>query len=358
MDVVALAQLGFPNAVATLGTACTTEHLQKLFRFTDSVIFSFDGDHAGRRAARKALDGAIPFASDVRSVKFLFLPSEHDPDSFIREFGKDAFARFVSEAVPLSRFLIDAAREGCELGTAEGRARMASRAQPLWTALPDGALKRQLLVEIADEVQLASRELVDLWTSSSGASPNVGSRRYQGGRPLTSGDHPDQSKSESRRPRITGRAPPISRADHATRLLLGHMTALDLLSAEDHSMLCELPEPHGTLFVWLEGQLHEHGAQPWVALREGLRGHEQEQMAVRLMKDYELGPDDEADATLDELRHLLNRMLVERLKVQETQAIQEAKANPGALSRYRELQARRLQLEASLSAARGDQTGL
>src|SRR5215217_7900132 len=109
MDVVALAQLGFPNAVATLGTACTPDHVQKLFRFTDSVVFSFDGDAAGRRAARKALDGALPYATDVRSVKFLFLPAEHDPDSFIREFGRDAFARLVQQAVPLSRFLIDVA---------------------------------------------------------------------------------------------------------------------------------------------------------------------------------------------------------------------------------------------------------
>jgi DNA primase len=351
MDVVALAQLGFPNTVATLGTACTTEHLQKLFRFTDSVIFSFDGDDAGRRAARKALDGALPFASDVRSVKFLFLPSEHDPDSFIREFGKEAFARFVSEAVPLSRFLIDTAREGCELSTAEGRAQLASRARPLWTPLPDGALKRQILVEIADNVQLASRELIDLWTPGSNANPHLGSRRPHGGRPFVSGEHPDLLRNASRRPRLTGRAPPISRADHAARLLLGHMEALDVLSTEDHAMLCELPEPHGTLFVWLEGQLHEHGAQPWVALREGLRGQEQEQLAVQLMTGYELGPTDEADATLVELRNLLNRLLVERLKVQETQAIHDAKTDPGALIRYRELQARRRQLEAGWSAA-------
>src|SRR5437870_9706179 len=128
MDVVALAQSGFPNAVATLGTACTAEHVQKLFRFTDSVALSFDGDAAGRRAARKALDGALPYASDVRSVKFLFLPAEHDPDSYIREHGHEAFARYVSQATPLSRFLVEAAREGCDLSTAEGRAHMGANA--------------------------------------------------------------------------------------------------------------------------------------------------------------------------------------------------------------------------------------
>ena len=150
MDVVALAQLGFPNVVATLGTACTTDHVQKLFRFTDAVVFSFDGDAAGRRAARKALDAALPYASDVRNVKFLFLPAEHDPDSFIREHGEEAFKRYVSEAVPLSRFLIDSARDGCDLNTFEGRSLMASNARPLWMALPDGALKRQLLTEIGN----------------------------------------------------------------------------------------------------------------------------------------------------------------------------------------------------------------
>ena len=93
MDVVALAQLGFANAVATLGTACTPQHVQKLFRFTASVVFSFDGDAAGQRAAHKALQAALPYASDTRSVKFLFLPGGHDPDSFIRTEGAQAFAR-------------------------------------------------------------------------------------------------------------------------------------------------------------------------------------------------------------------------------------------------------------------------
>ena len=146
---------------------------------------------------------------------------------------------------------------------------------------------------------------------------------------------------------LKGRPLPTSRADHASRLLLGDMAALELLSAEDHTMLCELPPPHGPLFVWLEGQLHEHGAQPWVALREGLRGHASEQIAVRLMSENDISDKDDSDADSDELRALLNRMLVERLKAQETEAIDAAKSDPTALQRYRELQARRRQLEST-----------
>ncbi|HRM95261.1 MAG TPA: DNA primase, partial [Alicycliphilus sp.] len=171
MDVVALAQLGFANAVATLGTACTPDHVHKLFRFTEQVVFSFDGDAAGRRAARKALDGALPYASDTRSVKFLFLPSEHDPDSFIRAHGPEAFARHVGEAMPLSRFLLDAAREGCDLGQAEGRAHMLSNARPLWSALPDGALRRQLLAELGELGQLPATELASLWAQDGARHP-------------------------------------------------------------------------------------------------------------------------------------------------------------------------------------------
>ena len=348
MDVVALAQLGFPNAVATLGTACTAEHVHKLFRFTDSVVFSFDGDAAGRRAAHKALDAALPLATDVRSVKFLFLPSEHDPDSFIREHGKEAFARYVSEAVPLSRFLIEAAREGCDLNTAEGRAHMASKAKPLWTPLPDGALKLQLIGEIASLVQLSNRELTEVWNPKPAGDAAKKTKRFEknseSGKEYE-GYSKSRYKKQEPRNRPGPRMVPASRADHAARILLSEMTGLEGLSAEDHVMLCDLPAPHGALFVWLESQLHEHGPQPWVALREGLRDHEAEDLAVRLMAGHEADVDHEAGESARELRNLLNRMLVEQLKVQETEAIQASKADPTALQRYRELQIRRRALE-------------
>jgi DNA primase len=350
MDVVALAQLGFPNAVATLGTACTAEHVHKLFRFTDAVVFSFDGDSAGRRAARKALDAALPLANDVRSVKFLFLPTEHDPDSFIREFGKEAFARYVSEAVPLSRFLLDATREGCDLQTAEGRAHMASNAKPLWNLLPVGALKQQMLIEIADMVQLASRELIDIWNPKSASAKREHSNDYKY-ESISRNEYKDYSQ-KSRKSNTTSRTNashmlPTSRANHAARILLDNMGALDGLSAEDHALLCGLSAPHGPLFTWLEQQLHEHGPQPWVALREGLRDHESEPFAIKLMTGFELGACDDAQEAKTELRSLLNRMLIEELKVQETHAIEAAKADPAALLRYRELQARRLVLESA-----------
>jgi DNA primase len=361
MDVVALAQLGFANAVATLGTACTTDHVQKLFRFTESVVFSFDGDAAGRRAARKALDGALPYASDTRSVKFLFLPAEHDPDSFIREFGADAFSRYVSEATPLSRFLVDTARDGCDLATAEGRAHMASNARPLWLALPDGALKRQMLGELAGLAQLSPAELEELWmdkttrsgnrAASSHAAPGGdgdNGRRYPYGGSAAGGGN---SRFGQRAP--GRRVQPASRADHAARLLLGRMEDWDKLSAEDHAMLCELPAPHGPLFAWLESQLHEHGALAWADLQPALPGQPFEELAQRVMATPQ-APSNMQDAPAPdemesgaELRQLLNRMLVEQLKALETQAIEDSRTDPRALERYRELQARRTALEAA-----------
>ncbi len=330
MDVVALAQMGFANAVATLGTACTAEHVQKLFRFTDAVVFSFDGDSAGRRAGRKALDAALPFATDVRSVKFLFLPPEHDPDSFIREHGEAGFAAAVAKAMPLSKFMLEAAADSCDMESAEGRAHMASNARPLWTLLPDGALKRQLLAEIADRVLIDSRELLQLWQPS-GAS---GQSRYKKGsylRPSVGGSEPKQLESagwEAAREessweapdslgsalgqgasaphnapwqkatsphtlprRIAGRIQPTSRADRVLRGLLHQPESWDGLSAEEHQLLLGLPAPHGPLFVWLEGQLHDHGPQPWAALRVGLHGHANEHHAALQMSDIPDGID-------------------------------------------------------------------
>ena len=296
MDVVALAQMGFANAVATLGTACTAEHVQKLFRFTDSVVFGFDGDSAGRRAARKALDAALPFATDVRNVKFLFLPAEHDPDSFVRAHGQDGFGQAVAKAMPLSKFMLEAAADGCDLDTAEGLARLTSQVGPMWVKLPEGAFKKQMLAVIADKVQLDSRDLEQAWqpaqssyknaskksyknssysrTNSLGYSPEIPSKTSSNAAFDSDAGYPaeldypnsfesDYSGSEPHfaapvagmvktARRVAGRLLPASREDRVLRLLLTAPQSWDLLNQEEHQLLCGLPNPHGALFGWLE----------------------------------------------------------------------------------------------------------
>ena len=381
MDVVALAQHGLPNAVATLGTACTNDHVQKLFRFTDTVVFSFDGDAAGRRAAHKALDSALPHATDTRSIKFLFLPTEHDPDSFIRAFGKDAFTRFVADAVPLSRFLIESASEGCDLGTAEGRAHMASNARPRWSTMPDGALKRQLLGDIAELVQLNTRELTDIWsgTSSHGRSDAAGTATGTPRKPRSNYKKESYSRPPDERDGHFGfegygysggssggngssssygytrktRTAPSSRADQAARLLLSHMEFLEDLTHEDHAALCALPAPHGPLFVWLESQFHDYGVQAWAVLRDRLRGQEPESLATRVMS----GPQGQTEGELRELkielRGLLNRILAEVIGLQLKTIAETIPPNPADLKLYPVLLKRLNELQRPLTDISG-----
>ena len=159
MDVVALAQLGFPQAVATLGTACTSTHVQKLLRQTDSVIFSFDGDKAGRRAARRALEACLPQVTDNKTIKFLFLPQEHDPDSYVREFGADAFAREIDEAMPLSQFLLREVTTEHDLTTPEGRARAQFDAKPLLQSMTPTALRLQIVRGLASLTESTPAEI-------------------------------------------------------------------------------------------------------------------------------------------------------------------------------------------------------
>ncbi len=400
MDVVALAQLGFPNAVATLGTACTPEHVQKLFRFTESVVFSFDGDAAGRRAARKALDGALPYATDVRSIKFLFLPAEHDPDSFIREHGAEAFARFVNEATPLSRFLLEAAREGCDLTTAEGRAHMASNAAP--------ALERP--ARRCAQAPVAQRDRDAGAARRAGAVGTLGSARRRRARPAAhpapqrrptpAGDgggwrrrttHPDmpppqdlataalwkRSKpkfqprkfvkgerwggSSPARPSSLGAdaaAPPSRAGCGGAAAAVEHGANGKRCRTSCTACCATCPASTAQLFTWLDSQLHEHGVQPWAALREGMRGLDFEPLAERLMTVSEAGPVARGRGGAApgrrrpaNSRSVLDFMLDDLLKAQQSEAIAAVGNDPKALERYKALETRRLELRARLRAS-------
>lgn len=144
MDVVALAQSGVDYAVATLGTATTRDHLERIFRFAPHVIFCFDGDRAGREAARRALDTALPVLHEGRQASFLFLPDGEDPDTLVRKEGGDAFRARLKQAVPLPDFFYQTLAADIDLGRLDGRARLAELAKPLLSKLPAGVF-RQLM---------------------------------------------------------------------------------------------------------------------------------------------------------------------------------------------------------------------
>ena len=149
MDVVALAQFEVGYAVATLGTATTPVHVQKLLRLADELVFSFDGDAAGRKAAWRALEVSLPLALDHKPIRFLFLPQGDDPDTYIRKHGKEGFERLVREAPTLSEFLLAELRAQADLGSAEGRSRFLAAAKPHVQKVAAPALKLQLLKEMA-----------------------------------------------------------------------------------------------------------------------------------------------------------------------------------------------------------------
>lgn len=148
MDVVMLAQHGIDSAVAVLGTALTADHLKAAFRLTPRVILCFDGDNAGRRAAERALDTALPELADGRELRLLFLPQGEDPDSLVRRIGKDAFLALCQDATPASQYLLRRLQDEVDLGSAEGRARLSALAQPQLDKLPLGMFRDLLTDEI------------------------------------------------------------------------------------------------------------------------------------------------------------------------------------------------------------------
>ena len=321
MDVVALAQSGFANAVATLGTACTAEHVQKLFRFTDSVVFSFDGDAAGRRAAGRALEASLPHATDLRSVRFLFLPAEHDPDSYVRELGPAAFEEQVTKAVPLSRQLIEQAAEGADLSTAEGRARMLAQAKPLWSALPDGALKRQLLPELARQSQLELTDLSSLWGD---AAPTA--------KPRAQASMPPQRA----RFRSPGRKAPAALADLALRLLLRHSDWWARLANDDQGLLHELDATHGEVVAWLEQRITEHGDQTWATLEQAMAEQPWHDTACRWVDAAHA----EEEQSFEDLLRVTHRLWRVRLEQEVADLIATGQTDRATLDGVQALRAR------------------
>jgi len=312
MDVVALAQYGFEQAVATLGTACTATHVQKLLRQTDNVIFSFDGDAAGRRAARRALEASLPHASDSRSIKFLFLPTEHDPDSYVREHGTSQFEQMVQDATPLSQFLLSEVTEGKDLGTAEGRARAQFDAKPLIQSMPPSGLRLQLLRQLAQLTDSTPQELEGL---------------FELGRSTPAGRAP--------RPAVK-RRPPVELERQVLRLLLAHPAMHDILDNKALDLIAQsAPDEGATLRAVVEVASRLPEGASLAVLSEALR--EQGVELGSLVAEIAAESPSDPDLARRELAGAIRQTQMKSLKSELEGLASAGLASDSAKARYREV---------------------
>lgn len=171
LDVASLVQHGIENTVATLGTATTAENLRRLTRLTDRILFCFDGDRAGRAAAWRALETALPYGGGTLELKFLLLPEGDDPDSFVRTHGPDAFRALAEKAAPLSDFLVKELAERVDLGSVDGRSRFQAIAKPLLKRLPDGTYRAAVMDAFGAALHLKPDVLDGLMADDKPAAP-------------------------------------------------------------------------------------------------------------------------------------------------------------------------------------------
>ena len=287
MDVVALARNGIDFATATLGTATTTEHLNRLFRLTENVLFCFDGDRAGKAAAWRALENALPQIREGRQIRFVFLPDGHDPDSFVNEFGMAAFVKAVDDGVALSDFLIGELASQVDMDTVDGKARLAELAKPLVNKIPAGVYRELLVDSLADTVGLSPAKLGKM-IQQSGDTTGPAARLEPGRR------------SGNRAPAKSGQPSVVRRA---ITLLLNYPQAGDKLDIEK---LASVSRPGIEL---LQDLIETVQAEPNITtagLLERWRHDEQGRhlgklAAVEIPDEDEFNPAEELAACLDQL---------------------------------------------------------
>ncbi|ERS84711.1 DNA primase [Halomonas sp. PBN3] len=245
MDVVALAQFGIRNAVATLGTATTDEHLSRLFRLVNEVVFCFDGDRAGRQAAQRALETVLPLMIDGRQARFLFLPEGEDPDTLVRREGAEAFQDRITCASPLSEFLFDQAAAGRDLARLEERERYASQVLKAIGRLPEGVLRSLMLSELSRRTGVEAANFSALLAKAEGA-PATGAPSGAGPQSREAGRPPEPPPGPGEAPEAaTGRAGALSLAARALQLLVHEPALVEGLPADDD--WCPEEDPDGAL---------------------------------------------------------------------------------------------------------------
>ena len=354
MDVVALAQLGFANAVATLGTACTPFHVRTLLRQTDRIIFSFDGDAAGQRAAQRALEACLPMLSDDKEIRFLFLPSEHDPDSYIRQYGTAAFEQTIKQAMSLSGFFFKLASEGNDLATPEGRAKTHHVAKPWLQSMPAIALRSQLLRELANRTASSVSELEQfcaLSPATKTTSPiTQSSNKPQTIRPVVTKSTLARSAKQSR----TNVEPPkpTDLSEHIMRLLIQFPILGKEMTIEQRQLSLEVAKKRSDKAHRLMRDLIEQCDILEVTGENTNSSFAvfQDQLATSPMADlYQilrqriLGSEIELYGAKEDLEGVLNKLELGNLKAEMTEITEkmaQGTANSEDLERYRQISQR------------------
>ncbi|MEM6809735.1 MAG: DNA primase [Pseudomonadota bacterium] len=292
MDVVGLARNGIRFAVATLGTATTGDHLDRLFRLTNEVVFSFDGDRAGRKAAWRALENALPKITDGRALRFAFMPDGQDPDSLVAKEGSGAFERVLDAALPLSDFMIGELSAQVDAESAEGRAQLAELARPLVAQLPDGVYRELVIDALAEAVSLGPAKLRSML-----------------------GDAPTARRRGERQARrsMGQRATPMRRA--ITLLLHEPAAALDF----DLELLAGLERPGADILKRLVADVQARpGVSPAVLLEQWRGdpnfGHLQKLAAAALPEDVQIDTAAELRGVHGQLVEMARADRVEQLR--------------------------------------------
>lgn len=255
MDVVGLARHGIDYAVATLGTATTDEHFKRLFRISDEVYFCFDGDRAGRAAAWRALETALPMIREGRQVRFVFLPEGDDPDTYVQEKGAHGFEQAIEEGLALSDYLVEELAGQVDMATVDGRARLAELARPLIGRIPPGVYKALLTERLAEAVGLPAAKLAAILEKD---RPKQASRTAAGG--LRALRH--QSRPSAGKPSIVR---------HAISLVLNHPAAAEKLEIE---RLAGVTKPGTELLRDLIETVQSNPNMTTARLLERYRNHE------------------------------------------------------------------------------------
>ncbi len=319
MDTVRLHQAGITNAVATLGTSTTPEHLKRIFRLVGEVVFAFDGDRAGRAAAWRALNNALPEAREGREIRFLFLPEGHDPDSLVGEEGREAFEARLDGAMPLSEYLVQELSAEVDLVHADGRARFAEAARPLVAKVPPGVYRELLIARLAEPIRLPAERLRELWAAAAenrGVSGTVNAGNGDGRSISTGGGgawgtptprRAGNQRSGGRTPQSSGRG---SLMRQAALMLVHHPRTATLLSAERVAALDQLEEPGADILRRLLADLRERPCTSSGQLLERWRDQPEYERFDRLANVESLIPDEKA--ALRELETAIDRMATER----------------------------------------------